>query len=70
MGLGAGGDLAAFIATLNSRGSACRRACRQMGVPRQVLPAMAAAALADHSTATNPRPLGQDDFARLLAESF
>ena len=41
-----------------------------MGVPEQVIPAMIAGALADHSTATNPRPLQADDFARLFREAW
>jgi alcohol dehydrogenase class IV len=68
MGIG-DGDPAAFIAGLNAR-LGLPASLSAMGVPRQVLPAMASAALADHSTATNPRPLAEDDFARLLAESF
>ena len=69
MGLGAGGD-PADVHRHAQRRLGLPASLSQMGVPRQVLPAMAAAALADHSTATNPRPLGQDDFARLLAKSF
>jgi alcohol dehydrogenase class IV len=41
-----------------------------MVVERQIVPAMAAAALADHSTATNPRPVTMDDLTALLVEAL
>lgn len=41
-----------------------------MGVPREVIPAMIHGALADHSTATNPRPLTAHDFEGLFNESW
>src|SRR3954466_9759290 len=49
-------DLATFIEGLNARIGMPKRLA-EMGVPSQVLPGIAAAALADHSTATNPRTL-------------
>ena len=41
-----------------------------MGVPRECLPAMVAGALADHSTATNPRPVSRADFETLFAAAW
>ena len=67
MGVGRSDDVARFVEELNSR-LGLPKSLSAMGVERQVVPAMAAAALADHSTATNPRPLTQDDFATLLTE--
>jgi 4-hydroxybutyrate dehydrogenase len=62
-------DLAGFIEGLNARLGLPKR-LSEVGVPRHVIPPMAALALKDHSTATNPRPLTEDDFAQLLAEAF
>jgi 4-hydroxybutyrate dehydrogenase len=67
MGVKTGDDIAAFIEALNAR-LGLPKSLSEMGVERQVVPPMAAAAMADHSTATNPRPLTQDDFAKLLTE--
>jgi alcohol dehydrogenase class IV len=41
-----------------------------MGVPTQVLSNVAAAALADHSTATNPRALTEASLLTLLEEAM
>ena len=41
-----------------------------MGVPAEVIPAMVKGALADHSTATNPRTLHTEDFERLFSEAW
>ena len=41
-----------------------------MGVPRECISAMVEGAMADHSTATNPRPLGKDDFEKLFEEAW
>ena len=42
----------------------------QMGVPRQVIPAVARAATGDHTHATNARPASEEDYLRILEESF
>jgi alcohol dehydrogenase class IV len=62
-------DLARDIAALNAR-IGLPPSLKAMGVPRELLPRMVAGAMADHSTATNPRPLTEDDFSRLFAEAF
>lgn len=69
IGLSEGRDLAGFIEGLNAR-LGLPKGLSEVGVPRQVIPAMAAMALKDHSTATNPRPLTEADFAQLLSEAF
>ena len=43
---------------------------RTMGVPEQVLPAMAEAAMHDHCHATNPRIATQADYLGLLREAM
>jgi 4-hydroxybutyrate dehydrogenase len=65
LGLSEGADLAQWIENLNRRLGlpAC---LKDMGAPRETFDAMAKAALADHSTATNPRPVTQEDFRALL----
>jgi 4-hydroxybutyrate dehydrogenase len=62
-------DLAAFVAGLN-RKLGLPESLSQMGVPRQVLPAMAQLAVEDHSSATNPRPADAADYERLLNEAY
>jgi alcohol dehydrogenase class IV len=69
MGLPEGQDLARFVEELNQR-LGMPRGLGEMGVPAGILPAVAAAAVEDHSTATNPRPVSRDDFARILAEAL
>lgn len=41
-----------------------------MGVAKAVFPEIAKAAVADHSSATNPRAVTAEDYARMLEESF
>ena len=41
-----------------------------MGVSKAVFAAISKAAVADHSSATNPKPATEDDYARMLEESF
>jgi alcohol dehydrogenase class IV len=69
MGVSSGDDHAAAIERLNET-LGMQRSLSAMGVERQIDPAMAAAALADHSTATNPRPVTKDDLEALLVEAL
>jgi alcohol dehydrogenase class IV len=69
LGLSADTDLAEWIAALVAR-LGMPASLSQMGVPRAVIPAIAEAAVKDHSSATNPRPATAADFARMLEESF
>ncbi len=46
------------------------RNLREMGVPPDCLLAMAAGAVRDHSSATNPRPMREEDYAALFAEAM
>jgi alcohol dehydrogenase class IV len=68
MGLEAGADLARFIESLNAR-LGMPKTLTEMGVPTQVFPSVAAAAKADHSTATNPRGVSEAEFEQLLREA-
>jgi alcohol dehydrogenase class IV len=69
MGLKPGGDVAAAIAALNAR-LGLPASLRAMGVPEQVLPAMAEAATRDHCNPTNPRAASKDDYLALLRETM
>jgi 4-hydroxybutyrate dehydrogenase len=69
LGLSADTDLAEWIAALVAK-LGMPASLSQMGVPRGVIPAIAEAAVKDHSSATNPRPASAADFARMLEESF
>ncbi len=69
LGLAEGADLPAFILALNAR-IGMPKSLSAMGVPREVLPDIAHAAVADHSTATNPRPAGETDYRALLELAF
>ena len=42
----------------------------EMGVPKQVIPAIAKAATADHTHATNARPASEEDYLRILEEVY
>jgi hypothetical protein len=68
-GMTAEADLATEIETLNAR-LGLPASLREMGVSADVLPEMAHAAVIDHSTATNPRPASQSDYADLFAASM
>ncbi len=65
MGLGEGADIAAFIEDLNRR-LGLPGSLSAMGLDRGVFEAIATAALADHSTPTNPRKTTAQDFLALL----
>ncbi|WP_449256409.1 iron-containing alcohol dehydrogenase [Bosea sp. (in: a-proteobacteria)] len=69
LGLDETADLAAWVAALVAR-LGMPGSLSAMGVPRDVLPAIAEAAVLDHSSATNPRPATAADYARILEESF
>jgi 4-hydroxybutyrate dehydrogenase len=69
VGLQPGDDLAAFVEALNAS-LGMPRGLSEMGVPNRILPATATAAVADHSTATNPRAVAEDDFSRILSEAM
>ena len=65
-GLPDGAELAAAIEALNGRLKLPAN-LTEMGVPAEVLPDMAAAAVLDHSTATNPRPASASDYSGLFS---
>ncbi|MCP8940038.1 iron-containing alcohol dehydrogenase [Alsobacter sp. SYSU M60028] len=69
MGLAPGADVADFVAQF-SRGLGLPSRLSEMGVPRQVLPAIAKAALGDHTHATNARPATEQDYLAMLEEAF
>jgi alcohol dehydrogenase class IV len=69
LGLSEGADLSEWVAALVAR-LGMPRSLSAMGVPRDVIPAIAEAAVQDHSSATNPRPATAVDYARILEESF
>jgi alcohol dehydrogenase class IV len=69
MGLKPGADVAAAIAVLNAR-LGLPTTLRAMGVPAQVMPAMAEAATRDHCNPTNPRAASKDDYLALLREAM
>lgn len=69
LGLAADADLAEWIAGLTAR-LGMPASLSAMGVPREVLPAIAEAAVKDHSSATNPRAASAADYAAMLEESF
>jgi alcohol dehydrogenase class IV len=62
-------DLAAYIERLN-REIGLPGSLREMGVTDEMVPAMVEGALKDHSTGTNPRPLGREDFVELFRQAM
>ena len=64
-----GQDLADFIESLN-RAIGLPPSLRAMGVKDEVIPRMVEGAVADHSTATNPRPLAREDFEKLFEQAM
>jgi alcohol dehydrogenase class IV len=62
-------DLAAWIAGLVNR-LGMPASLSQMGLPHAVIPAIAEAAVKDHSSATNPRAASAADYAAMLEASF
>jgi 4-hydroxybutyrate dehydrogenase len=69
LGLAAGVDLARFIEDLNGR-LGLPRNLRAMGVPREALPGVAEAAVADHSTPSNARFVDAAAFEDLLQGAY
>ncbi len=69
LGLSADADLAAWVAGLTQR-LGLPGSLSQMGVPREVLPAIAEAATQDHSSATNPRQASAADYLAMLEAAF
>jgi 4-hydroxybutyrate dehydrogenase len=65
MGLPSGADVADAVAALNAR-LGLPTTLRAMGVPEQVMPAMAEAATHDHCNPTNPRAAAKDDYLAML----
>jgi 4-hydroxybutyrate dehydrogenase len=69
MGLADDVDLAAWTEGLNRR-LGLPSGLRAMGVEESVMDRVVAGAVADHSTATNPRPTGAEDYAGLFREAL
>lgn len=69
MGLAEGADVAAAIEQLSADLS-LPKTLTDMGVPRDCLPLMVERAVADHSTATNGRPVNAADYATLFDEAM
>ncbi|MGY2046571.1 iron-containing alcohol dehydrogenase [Methylobacterium sp. JK268] len=69
MGLAPEADLAESIGALN-RDLGLPQSLAQMGVTAQECEAVLPWAVEDHSTATNGRPLGAEEFRRLFAEAL
>lgn len=69
MGLPAGADLADAIEALNER-LGLPANLRQMGVTDDIVPRMVEGAVADHSTASNPRPVDAAGYETLFAAAM
>lgn len=69
MGVPEDADLAAVIAALNAD-LGLPRSLAEMGVPREMVPLMVERSLADHSTATNARPVSAADYRQLFEATF
>lgn len=69
MGLAAGADVAEAIEALNQR-LTLPASLREMGVTDEVLPRMVEGAVADHSTASNPRTADAAAYESLFAEAM
>ena len=69
MGLPAGADLAGAIEALNRR-LGLPANLREMGVTDDIIPRMVEGAVADHSTASNPRPVDAADYEALFAAAM
>lgn len=69
MEVGPGLEIADYVAGLNAR-LLLPASLREMGVPEEVVPAMAEKAERDHSTPTNPRPITAADYEAMMRESL
>jgi len=69
LGLKEGTDLARFIEALNARLKLPPN-LRAMGVTEAMIPALAEQAVIDHSTPTNPRPVGRAEYETLYREAL
>lgn len=68
-GLPASADLAQTVRDLNSR-LGLPAGLREMGVDESMIDALVPQAMADHTTATNPRPLSAEDYRALFAAAL
>ncbi len=69
LGLADGAQVPAAIADLNRR-LGIPAGLAEMGVEEAWLPELAEQAVADHCTATNPRPAGVEDYIALFREAM
>jgi hypothetical protein len=69
VGLGAGADLAGFMAKF-AGDLGIPMSLRTLGVPEALLPEVAKAALLDHTHATNARPVTEADYLAMLREVY
>lgn len=69
LGLAEGADLAAYVEGLNRR-LGLPGSLGAMGVPESVLQRMVDGAVADHSSASNPRPVSRADYEALFIEAM
>ncbi|HKJ62938.1 MAG TPA: iron-containing alcohol dehydrogenase [Hyphomicrobiales bacterium] len=69
LGLEPDADLGALITELNAE-IGLPKSLAEMGLPRDIIPAMSKAAMADHSTPTNPRAMTEAGFIELFERSF
>jgi 4-hydroxybutyrate dehydrogenase len=69
LGLSEDADLADYFAQLSSR-LGLPKTLGKMGVPSSIVPAIARAAVEDHSHATNARPATVEDYERMLSEAI
>ncbi|MBB3952834.1 iron-containing alcohol dehydrogenase [Aureimonas jatrophae] len=69
MGLAENVEIADAIVELNADLD-MPKSLAEMGVPRDVVPLMVKRSLADHSTATNGRPVSGSDYEALFARAF
>jgi hypothetical protein len=69
LGLAPDADLGALITELNAE-IGMPKNLAEMGLSRDIIPAMSKAAMADHSTPTNPREMTEAGFTELFEASF